>query len=64
MHWYVYPLAAVASVLLGHFLVDQVGQPIRSVLHLSAHGSQADDALSQCSTTQGARAGDHVAGNP
>ncbi len=34
MHWYVYPLAAVASVLLGHFLVDQVGQPIRSVLHL------------------------------
>ena len=34
MHWYVYPLAAFASVFLGHFLVDQVGQPIRSVLRL------------------------------
>lgn len=34
MHWYVYPLAALAGVLLGHFLVDQVGQPIRSVLRL------------------------------
>jgi hypothetical protein len=34
MHWYVYPLAAFACVFLGHFLVDQVGQPIRSVLRL------------------------------
>lgn len=34
MHWYVYPLAAFASVFLGHFLVDQVGQPMRSVLRL------------------------------
>jgi hypothetical protein len=34
MHWYVYPLAAFAIVFLGHFLVDQVGQPIRSVLRL------------------------------
>jgi hypothetical protein len=34
MHWYVYPLAAFASVFLGHFLVDQIGQPIRSVLRL------------------------------
>ena len=34
MHWYVYPLAAFASVFLGHFLVDQVGQPIRSALRL------------------------------
>jgi hypothetical protein len=34
MHWYVYPLAAFASVFLGHFLVDQVGQPIRGVLRL------------------------------
>jgi hypothetical protein len=34
MHWYVYPLAACASVFLGHFLVDQLGQPIRSVLRL------------------------------
>ena len=34
MHWYVYPLAAFASVFLGHFLVDQVGQPIRNVLRL------------------------------
>ena len=34
MHWYVYPLAAFAGVFLGHFLVDQVGQPIRSVLRL------------------------------
>jgi hypothetical protein len=34
MHWYVYPLAAFASVFLGHFLIDQVGQPIRSVLRL------------------------------
>lgn len=34
MHWYVYPLAAFASVFLGHFVVDQVGQPIRSVLRL------------------------------
>ena len=34
MHWYVYPLAAFAIVFLGHFLADQVGQPIRSVLRL------------------------------
>ncbi len=34
MHWYVYPLAAFAIVFLGHFLVDQVGQPIRNVLRL------------------------------
>lgn len=34
MHWYVYPLAAFAIVFLGHFLVDQIGQPIRSVLRL------------------------------
>ena len=34
MHWYVYPLAAFASVFLGHLLLDQVGQPIRSVLRL------------------------------
>ena len=34
MHWYVYPLAACASIFLGHFLVAQVGQPIRSVLRL------------------------------
>jgi hypothetical protein len=34
MHWYVYPLAAFACVFLGHFLIDQVGQPIRSVLRL------------------------------
>lgn len=34
MHWYVYPLAAFASVFLGHFLIDQVGQPIRGVLRL------------------------------
>lgn len=34
MHWYVYPLAAFASVFLGHFLVDQVGQPIRNALRL------------------------------
>ena len=34
MHWYVYPLAAFASVFLGHFLVDQLGQPIRGVLRL------------------------------
>lgn len=34
MHWYVYPLAAFACVFLGHFLVDQVGQPIRNVLRL------------------------------
>ena len=34
MHWYVYPLAAFACVFLGHFLVDQVGQPIRYVLRL------------------------------
>ena len=34
MHWYVYPLAAFASVFLGHFLADQVGQPIRNVLRL------------------------------
>lgn len=34
MHWYVYPLAAFACVFLGHFLVDQIGQPIRSVLRL------------------------------
>jgi hypothetical protein len=34
MHWYVYPLAAFASVFLGHFLVDQIGRPIRSVLRL------------------------------
>ncbi len=34
MHWYVYPLAAFACVFLGHFLVDQVGQPIRNVLRV------------------------------
>ena len=34
MHWYVYPLAAFASVFLGHFLADQVGQPIRNALRL------------------------------
>lgn len=34
MHWYVFPLAAFACVFLGHFLVDQVGQPIRNVLRL------------------------------
>jgi hypothetical protein len=34
MHWYVYPLAAFASVFLGHFFVDQIGQPIRSALRL------------------------------
>jgi len=34
MDWYVYPLAAFACVFLGHFLIDQVGQPIRSVLRL------------------------------
>ena len=34
MHWYVYPLAAFACVFLGHFLVEQVGQPIRNVLRL------------------------------
>ena len=34
MHWYVYPLAAFASVFLGHLLLDQVGQPIRSALRL------------------------------
>jgi hypothetical protein len=34
MHWYVYPLAAFASVFLGHFLIDQVGQPIRSARRL------------------------------
>ena len=34
MHWYVYPLAAFASVFLGHFLVDQIGQPIRSARRL------------------------------
>jgi hypothetical protein len=34
MHWYVYPLAAFASVFLGHFLVDQIGQPIRSTRRL------------------------------
>lgn len=34
MHWYVYPLAAFASIFLGHFLVAQVGQPIRTVLRL------------------------------
>jgi hypothetical protein len=34
MHWYVYPLAAFSSVFLGHFLVDQVGQPIRNALRL------------------------------
>jgi hypothetical protein len=34
MHWYVYPLAAFACVFLGHFIVDQVGEPIRSVLRL------------------------------
>lgn len=34
MHWYVYPLTAFASVFLGHFLVDQVGQPIRNALRL------------------------------
>jgi hypothetical protein len=34
MHWYVYPLAAFACVFLGHFIVDQVGQPIRNVLRL------------------------------
>ena len=34
MHWYVYPLAAFACVFLGHFLADQVGQPIRNVLRL------------------------------
>lgn len=34
MHWYVYPLAAFASIFLGHFLVALVGQPIRTVLRL------------------------------
>jgi len=34
MHWYVYPLAAFACVFLGHFLADQVGQPIRNVLRV------------------------------
>ncbi|WP_426534549.1 hypothetical protein [Bradyrhizobium sp. McL0615] len=34
MHWYVYPLAAFASVFLAHFILDQVGQPIRSALQL------------------------------
>jgi hypothetical protein len=34
MHWYVYPLAAFACVFLGHFFVDQIGQPIRSALRL------------------------------
>lgn len=34
MHWYVYPLAAFASVFLGHLLIDLVGQPIRNVLRL------------------------------
>jgi hypothetical protein len=34
MHWYIYPSAAFAIVFLGHFLVEQVGQPIRSVLRL------------------------------
>jgi hypothetical protein len=34
MHWYVYPLAAFASVFLGHLLIDLVGQPIRSALRL------------------------------
>lgn len=34
MHWYVYPLAAFASIFLGHFFVAQVGQPIRTVLRL------------------------------
>ena len=34
MHWYVYPLAAFACVFLGHFLFDQVGQPLLSVLRL------------------------------
>ena len=34
MHWYIYPSAAFAVVFLGHFLVEQVGQPIRSVLRL------------------------------
>jgi hypothetical protein len=34
MHWYVYPLAAFACVFLGHFLVEQVGQPMRNVLRL------------------------------
>lgn len=34
MHWYVYPLAAFACVFLGHFFVDQIGQPIRSALRV------------------------------
>ena len=64
MHWYVYPLAAFASVFLGHFLVDQVGQPIRSVLRLRRMALERMVLFQECGTTQAARTGDHVAGHP